>query len=75
MSPARQNLVGEVVPRVSGYKPGVNHGGFSIEKRAGGHLFQLNFSNSWATTMGQMARGGFTGDNWFLGFNISRKFF
>jgi len=68
-------LVGEVAPRVSGFKPGVSHGGFSIEKRAGGHLFQLNVSNSWATTVGQMARGGFTSDDWFLGFNISRKFF
>jgi len=68
-------LVGEVAPRVSGFRPGVSHGGFSIEKRAGGHLFQLNVSNSFATTMGQMARGGFTSDDWFLGFNISRKFF
>lgn len=66
-------LVGEFTPRVAGYKPGVNHGGFAIEKRVGGHMFQLNFSNSWSTTMGQMARGGF--DDWFLGFNISRKFF
>jgi hypothetical protein len=68
-------LVGEVVPRVAGYDPGVNHGTFGIEKRAGGHTFQLNFSNSFATTMGQLARGGFTNDDWYLGFNISRKFF
>jgi Membrane bound beta barrel domain (DUF5777) len=68
-------LVGEVVPRVSGFDPGVHHGSFGIEKRAGGHLFQLNFSNSFATTMGQIARGGFTNDDWYMGFNISRKFF
>ena len=68
-------LVGEIVPRVAGYDPGVNHGTFAIEKRAGGHTFQLNFSNSFATTMGQLARGGFTNDDWYLGFNISRKFF
>jgi hypothetical protein len=68
-------IVGEFVPRVSGDKPGVNHGSFAIEKRAGGHLFQLNFSNSFATTHGQLARGGFSGDNWYMGFNISRKFF
>lgn len=68
-------VVGEFAPRVSGYAPGVNHGGFSIEKRVGGHLFQLNFTNSWATTMGQLARGGFNRDDWFLGFNITRKFF
>ena len=68
-------LVGEVAPRVSGYDPGVMHGTFGIEKRAGGHTFQLNFSNGFATTMGQLARGGFTNDDWYLGFNISRKFF
>jgi hypothetical protein len=68
-------LVGEFAPRAGGYKPGVNHGSFAIEKRAGGHTFQLNVSNSFATTMGQLARGGANNDDWFLGFNISRKFF
>ena len=68
-------LVGEVAPRVAGFDPGVSHGSFGIEKRAGGHTFQLNFSNGFATTMGQLARGGFTNDDWYLGFNISRKFF
>ena len=68
-------LVGEFAPRVAGFEPGTHHGSFAIEKRAGGHLFQLNFSNSFATTMGQIARGGFTNDDWYLGFNISRKFF
>jgi hypothetical protein len=68
-------LVGEVIPRVSGFDPGVTHGTFGIEKRAGGHTFQLNVSNSFGTTMAQLARGGFTNDDWYLGFNISRKFF
>jgi hypothetical protein len=68
-------LVGEFAPRVNGFEPGTHHGSFAIEKRAGGHLFQLNVSNSFATTMGQIARGGFTNDDWYLGFNISRKFF
>jgi Membrane bound beta barrel domain (DUF5777) len=67
-------LVGEVVPR-TGYKPGVNHGSFAIEKRAGGHTFQLNFSNAIGTTMGQISRGGPDGNDWFMGFNISRKFY
>ena len=67
-------LVGEVVPR-TGYKPGVNHGSFAIEKRAGGHTFQLNFSNAFGTTMGQISRGGPDGDQWFMGFQISRKFY
>ena len=67
-------LVGEVVPR-TGYKPGVNHGSFAIEKRAGGHTFQLNFSNAFGTTMGQISRGGPEDDEWFMGFQISRKFY
>ena len=53
----------------------MNHGTFGIEKRAGGHSFQLNFSNGFGTTMGQLARGGTGNDDWYLGFNISRKFF
>jgi hypothetical protein len=68
------NLVGEFIPR-SGNKPGVNHGTFGIEKVAGGHTFQLNFSNGFGTTMGQLARGGTNSDDWYLGFHISRKFF
>jgi hypothetical protein len=68
-------LVGEIIPRVTGFDPGVNQAAFGIEKRAGGHVFQLNFSNSLGTTMGQIARGGTSNDDWFLGFNISRKFF
>jgi len=68
-------LVGEIIPRVTGDDPGVNQASFGIEKRAGGHMFQLNFSNGLGTTMGQIARGGASNDDWFLGFNISRKFF
>jgi hypothetical protein len=72
-------FVAEWVPRVSGFDPGVSSGSFGIEKRVGGHAFQLNFSNSFGTTMGQVARGGpknASGDSdWYLGFNISRKFF
>jgi hypothetical protein len=69
------NLVGEFIPRVSGYKPGVHHGTFGIEKVVGGHSFQLDFSNGFGTTMGQLARGGTAKDDWYLGFHISRKFF
>jgi hypothetical protein len=67
-------LVGEFIPRV-GNAPGPHFGMFGIEKRVGGHTFQLNFSNGVGTTMAQIARGGEEGDDWFLGFNISRKFF
>ena len=68
-------LLGEAAPRVAGFGPGVMHGSVGIEKRAGGHTFQLNVSNGFGTTMGQIARGGFASDDWYLGFNISRKFF
>ena len=67
-------LVGEFIPR-TGYDPGTHHGTFGIEKRSGGHVFQLNFSNGVGNTMGQLARGGTSSDDWYIGFNISRKFF
>jgi hypothetical protein len=68
-------IVAESAPRTTGYQPGITQGSFAIEKRAGGHSFQLNFSNSFGTTMAQIARGGPVDKDWFLGFNISRKFF
>jgi len=67
-------VVFEYVPR-SGYQPGVDHISFGVEKRAGGHVFQMNFSNNYGSTPGQIARGGTSNDDWYLGFNISRKFF
>jgi hypothetical protein len=67
-------VVGEFIPR-SGNTPGAHHGTFAVEKRAGGHVFQVNFSNGFGNTMGQLARGGTSSDDWYLGFNISRKFF
>ncbi len=68
-------VVGEYTPRLAGYDPNVNLASFGLEVRAGGHLFQINFSNGLGTTLGQIARGGNTNDSWFIGFNISRKFF
>jgi hypothetical protein len=67
-------LVGEYIPR-AGNDPGVNHATFGIEKRAGGHVFQFNFSNGLGNTMSQLARGGTSNEDWYIGFNISRKFF
>ena len=69
-------LVGEVTPRLAGYDPGVSQGSVGIEGRAGGHLFQLNFSNGWGTTISQLARASTASeDEWYIGFNIARKFF
>ena len=68
-------LVAEVTPRLSGYKPNTNQATFAIEKRAGGHMFQLNFSNGFATMPASLARGTFSNDHWYMGFNLTRKFY
>ena len=72
------SLLFEFTPRVSGFEGGPNadhHATFAIEKRVGGHAFQINFSNDLGTTPGQIARGTQGPEGWFLGFNISRKFY
>jgi hypothetical protein len=67
-------VVAEVAPRTGGYRPDKAAYGFAVEKRAGGHLFQINFNNGQGTTFGQIARGGFP-NSLYLGFNLARKFF
>lgn len=67
--------VAEYAPRLAGYDPDTAHISFGVEGRAGGHSFQINFSNDFATTYGQIAQGALNNDDWFIGFNISRKFF
>ena len=69
----RMSFVAEIVPRVSGYKPAVADWNMGLEGNTRGHVFQLNFGNSFNTTPGQIARGG-AGREVFMGFNISRKF-
>ena len=67
-------LVGEVSPRLAGYAPSDPEFGFGIERRIGGHIFQLHVTNTSATTFGQVARGGLP-ESLYLGFNLARKFF
>jgi hypothetical protein len=67
-------IVAEVAPRAGGYSPDKAAYGFGIEKRAGGHLFQINFNNGQGTTFGQLARGG-SPNSLYFGFNLARKFF
>jgi len=67
-------LVAEVSPRVNGYRPDKAEFGFGLEERVGGHVFQLDFSNTTTTTLAQVARGGFP-NTLVLGFNLARKFF
>ncbi len=68
-------LIAEASPRVAGYDPGVTQMSFGIEQQAGGHLFQINFSNGVGTTPANVARGGSAHDDWYIGFNLSRKFY
>jgi hypothetical protein len=82
-------FVAEVSPRLAGYKggdptllgtskyqEGNTLASFGFEKQVGGHVFQLNVSNAFATTPANIARGAASGKtNWYLGFNISRKFY
>ncbi len=70
----RLYLVGEVTPRVGGFAPGIQEFAFGFEGRAGGHMFQLTFTNAVGTTLGQISQGGFA-DTLYMGFNLSRKFF
>ena len=67
-------VVAETSPRVAGYDPDEPAFAFGIEKRAGGHMFQLNFGNGQGTTFGQIANGG-NPHALYMGFNLARKFF
>ena len=51
-------VVAEIVPRLNGFDPGSTAASFALEKRVGGHAFQLVFSNTFGLTMAQIARGG-----------------
>ncbi len=66
-------ITGEYTPRLHGYDPNRGVWGVAIEKRTGGHTLQLNITNSFGTTLGQLARGGSPHDV-YLGFNITRRF-
>jgi hypothetical protein len=66
-------ITGEYTPRLGGYDPNAAEWGVAVEKRTGGHTLQLNFTNSFGTTFGQLARGGSAHDV-YLGFNITRRF-
>ena len=74
-------VVGEYNPRLAGYKGDLGSGdsaslaSFGVEWRVGGHAFQINFSNALGTTPAQVARGQQGPDDWFIGFNLSRKFY
>jgi hypothetical protein len=68
-------VVAEFAPRLGGYDGGSSLMTFGIEKRMGGHSFQLNVSNAFGTTLTQVGHGGPDPKHWHLGFNLSRKFY
>jgi hypothetical protein len=72
---SRTYVVIEGAPRVTGDRGGVDHFSVGVERRVGGHVFQINVSNSLGTTFRELAHGGPSGSNWYIGFNLSRKFF
>jgi hypothetical protein len=72
---SRMYVVFEAAPQVAGYKEGVDHVSFGFEARAGGHVFQLTIANALGTTYRQIARGGDVSGDWYIGFNLSRKFY
>ena len=72
-------LLFETAPRLNAPEAGTGASfrhpvSFGLERTVGGHAFQLNISNSFGTTLGQMARGG-APSGWYIGFNIARKFY
>jgi hypothetical protein len=80
-------IAGEVVPRIGGHQHQDTQINFAFERRAGGHNFQINFGNALGSTLAQVARGGGAvhhehgdhggeeGNPWYIGFNLSRKFY
>lgn len=68
-------VAAEYAPRLSGDIPGDGHVSAALERRKGGHSFQINVSNSFATSLGQVARSYGGSGEWHIGFNITRKFY
>lgn len=66
-------VAAEVSPRLAGYDPLRATWGVALEKKTEGHTMQINFTNSWGTTFGQLSRVGSEHDI-YLGFNITRRF-
>lgn len=72
---SRTYVVVEGAPRVGGFEAGVDHVSVGLERRAGGHVFQFTVTNAFGTTLRQVARGGLSNDDWYIGFNLTRKFY
>ena len=66
-------VAAEASPRLVGHDPGRATWGLALEKKTEGHTLQINVTNSFGTTFGQLARVGSEHDI-YLGFNITRRF-
>jgi Membrane bound beta barrel domain (DUF5777) len=67
-------LTGEYAPRIRGFR-GPALKAFGVEKLVGGHMFQINVSNALGLSLADVARGTLSDDHWYIGFNLSRKFY
>jgi hypothetical protein len=70
-------LIGEWIPVLSGYKANSNGWGWGIEKKIGGHVFQIFILNSFGLTSDQFIPGGdlrLSNNDFRIGFNIFRSF-
>ncbi|NIO49715.1 MAG: hypothetical protein GTN73_09825 [Candidatus Aminicenantes bacterium] len=71
------SIIWEWIPVLTGYKDNSNGWGLGVEKKIGGHVFQVFVLNSTGLTSDQFIPGGdFRLKDWDLriGFNIFRKF-
>jgi len=71
------SIIGEWIPVIDGYKDNSDGWGLGIEKKIGGHVFQVFILNSIGLTSDQFIPGGeqrFKNGDFRIGFNIFRKF-
>jgi len=71
------SIIGEWIPVIDGYKDNSSGWGLGIEKKIGGHIFQIFILNSFGLTSDQFVPGGelrLKDGDFRIGFNIFRKF-
>jgi hypothetical protein len=68
------SLIAEYMPAISGNKAPANGWGFGLEKKIGGHVFQVFVLNSMGLVADQFVPGGDLKSDVRLGFNIFRTF-
>ncbi len=75
------SVIGEWVPVLAGHKDNINGWGLGVEKKIGGHVFQVFATNCYGLPAAQYLIGGDLGrspsgffDKFRLGFNIFRTF-